>query len=452
MSHNGMWAGAAALLVSTIGFAAGIDLPATTDGLLESINPKLLAVTVGCPWVGGIDDEGQNTGFPDKAATYYTVTIPTRAAPGTEYRIEGRFLQARYFSLQSYDGFRAGNLIDSLPDALLHPDQGGEPAASPAVLPESGGYTYTYTARIKYQDKPAAADREPNTLYVGADTNTGAFLKNIVFRSYLMNPGVAEPALDDLPRVIYAGPNGEIDLQDTPDQTSCMLNGLGWKTLKVFPAGGLSDANLDFKPVTERDTTGFYHNADAYYLRAGPGRSYSDMVVVRLKSPRVPALPPLVVEDPDVRYWSLCQYMNFTTAVVDCVADRNATLDADGYANIVISPEAKRPPLARPEHGYDWLPWGDTTTAMVGLRQLLVRPDFAGSYGRFVADPDRPIEDVLGEWAPDITYCDSATFAATAPQGGAALMAACKSAYSPLLSPLGTTLGNSLGWLGAPPP
>jgi hypothetical protein len=445
MNHHRKWLAVAAVLMSTAAYTAGID-PASGSGMTPTaINPNLLSITVGCPWVQGIDAENRNTGFPDKAATYYTVTIPVNATPGTEIQIRGGYVKARYFSLQSYDGFRPGNLIDSLPDALIQADEGNAPDANPAVLPDSGGYQYHFVAKVKYQDRPAtAANREPNTLYVGNGSTHGALLKNIVFRAYLSNPGVAQPGPAELPRVVRVGPDGEIDFEDTPDQLSCKLNDRLHRAISVFPAFGGSDPSLNFDPVTKGDSAGFYPNGDAYYLRARPGRSYSDMVVVRLKAPRVPALPPARVDDPDVRFWSICQYTNFSSAVIDCIADRNATLDADGYANVVISTEEKRPALASPQHGYDWLPWGSSSTAMVGLRQLLVRPDFAGSYGRFIAEPKKPAVETLGEWAPEISYCDSTTFAATAAEGGAALMAACKAAFSPLPGLLNTTLRDLL--------
>ncbi|MDB5969812.1 MAG: hypothetical protein JWQ90_2262 [Hydrocarboniphaga sp.] len=445
MNQRSMWIAVAAVLASATAYADVISPAPAIDLSAAAVNPNLFSITVGCPWVQGIDADNRNTGFPDKAATYYTTTIPLNPKPGTEIEIRGGYPKVRYFSLQSYDGFRPGNLIDSLPDALIQSDQGNAPQANAAVLPDSGDYQYRYNAKIKYEDKPATtADREPNTLYVGHGSTHGAFVKNIVFRAYLPNPGVARPGPEELPHMVQVGPDGEIDFENTPDQAACKLNDRLQRSVSVFPALGGSDSSLSFDPVTQGDTAGFYPNGDAYYLRARPGRNYSDMVVVRLKSPQVPAVPPEVVDDPEVRFWSICQYTNIHSSVVDCIADRNAALDADGYANIVISTEGKKPDLASSAQGYDWLPWGDSSTAMVGLRQLLVRPDFAGSYGRAVAEPEKPIAETLGEWAPEISYCDSVTFAATAAQGGAALMAACKAAFVPLWSMLGTVLGD---WL-----
>jgi hypothetical protein len=115
--------------------------------------------------------------------------------------------------------------------------------------------------------------------------------------------------------------------------------------------------------------------------------------------------------------------------VVACLADREFTAQQDGTITTVISTAAKRPAKATPAFGYNYLPWGPASQVLVYLRQILADPSFVGNYNLAKGKSGADLTAALGEWAPDISYCDTQTFEATSDQGGAALIAACKANY-----------------------
>jgi len=137
-----------------------------------------------------------------------------------------------------------------------------------------------------------------------------------------------------------------------------------------------------------------------------------------------------VVADPFVRYYSLCQNDLNTSRNIGCLTDRDLRLQADGTFTAVISTAANRPNMARPEFGYNWLSFGDQLNGLTVLRQILAKPGFEGDFARAVNRQAAPLRETLGTYAPDITYCDRATFTAFAGSGGAALVDACSKNFN----------------------
>lgn len=390
-------------------------------------------VRYGCDWLAGNDADSNNTGYLDTQATYRTANIPVAPPRGAYIRIDGQFPRARYFGYQTYDGFRPGNVIDTLPDALILPTQGGTLNANPAALPDSNGYTNRYRVEVRFEDVPQPPFRRaPNTIYAGTDSQRGAISKQIGFRIYDPNNPGDKLAGVPLASLTYVGPDGgEIDLNHaSPDRASCRFSATVERYNIVFPTAtvGQGQSRVAFRPVTGSDTAQFYPNPDSTYLRAQVGRGYGDLIVVRQRAQRTPVLPPEIVADPDMRYWSVCMYSVLNSAVTGCIADTRMTVQADGSYVTVISTPAMRPPLAYPAFGYNWLPFGDQAIGLILLRQILASPAFAGNYQRAVDRPDLPVTETLGSWAPRITYCDSATFAANAASGALAVFDACKAA------------------------
>ncbi|MGQ0620892.1 MAG: hypothetical protein ACT4QA_13380 [Panacagrimonas sp.] len=422
----------AALLPVVEVFDSGQVVEMPIFPLMPNLRLDLLASTlsVGCTWIRGADSEAKNIGYPDTQAGYFIVSLPINPGPGVTYTITGGFPQVRHFGFQTYDGYRPDNLIDTLPDARIAPNGGPAPAINPAVLPVRGNYGRQYAAAIKFQFPPSnAALREPNTVYAGDRSRRGALTKQLVYRTYLPNPGVDKFGAAPLPVIVYHGPLGDIDLRDTPDQAACNSIKRRNDAITTFPVAGGSRARPVFKPVSARGTLALYPNADITYMIAQPGRRRGDMVLIRAKAPLVPRLPTeQIVPNPQTRYWSLCHNELNTSKVVACLADREMTLQADGYMYAVISPPERRHPMARTEFGYNWLPFGNGENGLVGFRQLLADPTFVGNYARAAAQPNLPLATTLGEWAPDITYCDQATFGALAGVNGATAFAGCKAA------------------------
>lgn len=442
MRRNRFAAPCSLALAAAIGAACSLPAAAETDlaevaemptfPLLSNLrlDSFLSSLEVGCDWIQGADSESKNIGYPDTHAGYFFVSLPVNPGPDVSYTVSGSFPQLRYFGFQLYDGFRPGNLVDSLPDARVVPTRGLPPALNPAVLPVRGNYIRRYVTTIKFQTPPGdPALREPNTIYAGQSSNRGALAKQLVYRTYLPNPGIDKMGGVALPTVVYHGPKGDIDLRDTPDQRACNTIKRRTEDTNAFPVLGSGSTRPKFKPVSQSGTLVFYPNGDINYLRAQILKDHADMVLIRAKAPLAPNLPTQRrIASPQARYWSICQNELNSSAVVACIADRNMTLQADGYLYAVISTPEKRPPMADAAFGYNWLPFGQASNGIVGFRQMLADPDFEGNYGQAVARPNRPISETLGEWAPEITYCDRDTFDALADVSGATVFAGCRHA------------------------
>lgn len=423
--------------------ACAADLPA-----VPTVKAPSVGITTGCDWTQGPSAQQRNSGFLDERASYYYAVLPVDAQPGDRIEVRGRYAQARYFSFQVYDGNRPSNLIDKQSDATLVSDQGRQPDPNPAVLPLSDGDTDTYTLSVVYEAVPQ--QRAPNTLYAGSRSRRLALAKQLLYRIYLPNPGVDSLGGVPLPELTFVrGDGSRTPLAQSPDAGRCsVLQQLLAQNLRSVPGVGIAPGEVRFKPVT---SGGLYPNGDSHYLRAVTARSYADMVVVRARAPLTPVLPPAVVPAPQVRYWSVCQDELYSTAVVACLADRDAVLQPDGSYTVVISTAARRPPLADAAHGYNWLPWGQANVALLALRQILPAPGFAGdyqaaidAYGAPLASVTQPpLQDSLGEWAPQASYCDADTFAAYAAAGGESLIEACAAAHRRLLAqPLSPLSGD----------
>ena len=391
-------------------------------------------LSVGCPWIPeAVNIKSHNFGYPDELANYSSANLPNAsAADGVQMQIKGRYPHARYFSFQLATGFSFGNLYDQIADASLSSDGGIQPDANPADLPPADfaadGDSYTVT--IKYQDVPQPPlAREPNVLYAGA-SKTLYHNRQVIMRVYLPDPGVDEFGGVPLPDLIYQGPLGTINVNDTPDQIPCQALAAIWTHYSLLFNPAVPSINPKFAPVSVLgNLLGLYPNGDSNYLRAQPSLLFGPMVVVRSKAPSYPPLPPETIASPDVRYWSLCQNQLFSTKGVGCIVDRDMVLQDDGTFTAVISPAAARPATADAAHGYNWLDWGPSADAFVVIRQILARPGFAGDYAQAVSHPFQSVQTSLGDWAPEITYCDPATFDSAAAAGGAAVMAACHAAY-----------------------
>jgi len=416
------------------GFVAAPLAVAASLGILATPSTAM-ELAVGCPWVPeAININTNNFGYPDAAANYSAAVLPTSPEPGSIVVIKGQYPQARYFSFQIADGFQLGNLTDQIPDEALISDLGYGPNTDPAELPAANHYGYDdhYQITIRFEDAPVPpATRAPNTLYAGVPNADDPYNKQLVMRLYLPNPDKDIFGDVPLPDLILQTPARSIDFDQTTDALQCAGMTMLWNSIQGLVILAVGLPNPVFKPVTSgANSAGLYPNGDSTYLRAVTSSKYGQLVVVRTKAASYPPLPPATSSNVDVRYWSLCENELNSTHGVGCVADRDMVLQADGTGTTVISADENRPTTATAGNGYNWITWGGQTNAFVVLRQILASPDFPGNYQLAVDSPNTPLPTTLGEWAPDITYCDIATFDANSTAGGAAVMSACKAAAS----------------------
>jgi hypothetical protein len=420
------------LLCCTLPTLADPPLPAAVPAVQN--HPPAPVLNVGCSWFPTPFSQASNSpGYIDVNASYFVATLPTSPTPDTQIIIEGQYPQVRYFSFETARAYSFFSAIDQIADAELIPEEGGVPNANPASIPNSNNYQDHYKITVLFQHPPKD-HRPPNTVYVGesrADTPTPP---QIVMRQYLPNANSGYSNLDPalLPTLTYVGPLGTIPLTATPDTTACAT--LQKEFSYLATQGGIFLNPLPASPVAFIAPVFYgsalpYPNQDTAYLESLTSAAYGDMVVVRVKVPTTPATAKNG-RPPEVRYWSICQNYLHKTFAVDCLSDSDVVAADDGYTTIVISPTEKRPPLASTQYGYNWMAWGDQPSACSPIREILPAPNFKGSYQNSVDQWWLPLKVSLGSHAPEISYCDSATFNTYAPQGGLTLMKNCRAAHA----------------------
>jgi hypothetical protein len=381
----------------------------------------------GCPWLSW---DSSKQGIVESNAAYFSALLPTNAAQGTTVQISGRFPKVRFFNFTIY---HKGKLVDHLADANLYPVQGGHPGPYPAALPASNNYTNTYRITIRYEDAPAdPAQRAPNTLYAGADDSQQDLL---LLRLYLPNAGANETGDAGLPQLAQFNPDGSSSRFDNTTNLRCRT--IAASTLLLhdlpLPIPYFPPRNPKFTVVSEAAynggpvSTARYANFDSGYAYSVVNTAKADLIIMRAKMPATPITPGRG-NDPDVRYMSLCEYGQWQRKIVGCLPDENLKTQADGYFNVVLSQAEQKPVYADPAYGYNWMQaLPPESSGILTLRQILAEPDFAGNY-QVASAASNPIS-ALGDWAPQITYCDAQTFANNALSGGAALFRACRNAY-----------------------
>lgn len=278
--------------------AGGLLLPVLAAlGAPLPMQAQLLAGN-GCDW----SESALLTAYPETHARYYTATLPTLPPAGSRIRIEGAYLDTRYFSFQLYDG--RYQPLDALPDHLLVPDAGSEStlasrtASNPAVEP--GG---RYTAYIDYG--PIPQDRSANTLYTGVEV-TSLQTTRVVLRTYLENGSV------QLPKIVVETPTGDQRLGTSLSSSECggpkpaalELPGLPLNLVSAGLTGLYATRNVQFDVYYGGAAGGGVGlNQDTAFM-AATIRNAGDVVVVRGRAPTFRERTDSTPATPDVRYWS----------------------------------------------------------------------------------------------------------------------------------------------------
>ncbi|EFL89669.1 hypothetical protein [Ahrensia sp. R2A130] len=367
-----------------------------------------------CFWMGPVYSGAFNVAYPDEGAVYWplTITIPD-LDKGAFVEIAGRFPQARYMSLNSYDKKSAPYHV--VTDRDITPDAGSQnPFAEPTI---EGEGDRSYTLRIlggKVPSEPAA-----NTLYLGPadDVNRSP----ILLRHYIPEtPGdesggaglpkvtlvkadgtrvsgeaacaaLSTPALDDPARTIFAPVVDKEQFDELLKKPSVAKNYLDTKKeeWRVFWDPRLSILSLISPPLQEvaytaarvgliPKSSGFFANIDNQYVSLNLNDKFGEVVVLEAEMPRTPTIGRMAGsgEPYDLRYWSLCSNESLvTTRFSDCVYDAEIPLDEKRRYKIVISKAANRPANANGDCGIAWLDWGDAGDGAgnTGLTTLLLR-------------------------------------------------------------------------------
>lgn len=157
--------------------------------------------------------------------------------------------------------------------------------------------------------------------------------------------------------------------------------------------------------------------------RLGPSADGRNVLVIRGRMPRTPRTwngEPVMAEDVDLRYWSLCSMTALPLGVTTAsLFDEQVPLDSDRRYTIAVSTAADRPRTATREHGVAWLRWpergdgyGRATAGTLGLRNQ----DPAPRFGHAIQDVSEPGAEAatMGAYLPRGAYVSPEEFDATA--------------------------------------
>jgi hypothetical protein len=450
------WALSCCVLVAA---CSGSPAGSPDDGTAgdRSAAPTPEAIVRDCTWVLHSDVDLMNVAFPDTAANYWYARFAV--PPGGEVRITGEYPYARYMSYNVYDPTLAA--FDALADIEIQPDEG---SANPFVV---GADRYagarSYTVRVLADPVPAPGEpRAPNTLYLGktgVPTPSGSML----YRVYVPDEGTSLSGNTELPRFHYVLADGTqmsaeqacdfleetrlgLGLNDTLANTALLqnvslrqgTNPIVWSKFFGFAntvvsigryAPVIADLPLDdFWQVLHAATTsgeasgGLLSNRHNAYISATVNRAFGEIAVISARAATTPdtfANVPLM-QDAQMRYWSLCTNDLYTTRYYECAYDRQIPIDRNGHYTIVVSTADLRPANARPECGVTWLNWGPRADSLLIFRNMLPSENFHHAV-QDVPDGSGAEREVMGDYYPWGLHLSKAEFEAlSADAGGSA--------------------------------
>lgn len=448
-----------ALLLTACGQDAGNTTgtgPASTavaNGTQSGTVRPADANTPVCSWAYALNEQQANIFYPDKYATYWVAVFPS--IPGSRLRIEGSYPQARYFSYNVYDV--AQRPVDHIADFNVeHQGQGVNPFA--VATPETRG---RYVAYVRPEPKP---DRpEPATMYAartnlpgGNDAPVNPVI-SLAYRVYLgegdVQGGVELPNLtletaDGQQAPIGLSPCLAVPLVSATGPLNDALRDNAYQTVAPLPTGGaavpeffkfysipkaLSDyfgsrtgRTFQDNPLTQDRSGGFLSNRDNAYIFAVADKGVGSAYVVRGRAPQAASKPH---EAPNgsaqVRYWSLCTNEFFTQRFVDCLHDREFKLDADGFFTLIVADADQKPQGIEQMNGINFLPWGAYPDSVLIYRHMLPSGAFKQAIQNI--EPGTPPAKVMGDYLPQITYCEPQVIAAAPNKSPAGIFEACKS-------------------------
>lgn len=388
-----------------------------------------------------------NFAYPDTNVNYWSsqFTIPE----GAKVYLDADYPYSRHSSLVSYTA--TGERVNSLRDVELVPNAG---VTNPFIvgnnrLEKARGYQ----AEIKLGDQPATPEK--NTLYA---PKTASNEVAVLYRIYVPNKGYTAKAGVSFPRFRVVLANGEVkqgndacqilQVKDKGISNAAMpkeqyaafantQNTVGfpaqtipkWYTAYNGPANIACIFKLQGMTQCEGVPTerklNHWATPDNEYVFATLSRDLGKVVVLRAKAPTTTKTfnNDTVVNNSDMRYWSICTNELASTATNHCLYDEDVTeRDQDGYYNIVVSLPEDRPTNATESCGYHYLesnPRGagypelgakSSNIEFLLMRHLLPNSNFTKAIQNTKIWGDE--STVIGEYLPTITYTSKADFEA----------------------------------------
>ncbi len=375
--------------------ASPVRTAAGSPAIAPSPTAVASAAAKACAWsiaAAATAYSSNDSGLVDTAAAYWLDLF--QVAPGLRIVVSGTFPDARYASLQVYNGigspFVVNGVGSALPDYQIAPDPG---SVNPWQQQAAPGGHFTVTLR---ED---VAPGQVNTLPLApAATSSGRGL--LEFRVYLPAGGdfskVTPPAL-----TLEQGGRSQT-LAPCAPHTSPGTAPRSTRSSRPAPTPAAPSASAKTRVVGQLEFfkeafAALTPNTDTAYVLAylvppGPG----NVVVIRAKAPTHPAgdhPSPWPAANEDVRYWSMC--VGLATEVLPTVmnplpsggidagyrADDQTKLNAAGEYAYVLGTEAQRAAIESVA-GATFLPFSAAqpgATHIPMFRVMLVNPSFAYS-------------------------------------------------------------------------
>lgn len=429
------------------GLAAGPNLINT---VVKGLDKKGMS---DCFWIGPVSINNFNIAYPDVGAIYW-LTRYRNLPEGSTLIVKGKYPHARYISFHSYN--KTAMPIDSITDIQIEPDLGSVNPFSPGMRRDTTNRSYTlYLKNSPYPKR--SIQITPNTLYLGGNQN--AHPNNLIYRLYLNDKGTDLTGNAGLPEVGLLMPDGKV----LKGQQMCQKIGspkVGsnqrFITTPLFPKQiylklrdykGASPQHparyplfwrkfihakhtiVPFLPPAKASALlvktrnieymgGYFSNIDNAYIVTEIDTGFGDIIVLKGKLPKTPRTLDSnpIMEDSELRYWSLCENEStVTTQVVSCVYDEEVQLDKERRYTIVISKKNKRPKNSTKTCGITWLDWGENgdgvgkkSAGKLIMRNMKAHPNFRSSIQSVPYIGDEAA--IMKKYLPEATYMTKQEF------------------------------------------
>jgi hypothetical protein len=374
--------------------------------------------TASCGWPREDTAATVNAFAPDSSAAYWVQ--PFTVGSGLRIALSGRYPDARYASFTVYTSsgklFTENGIGSTLTDYLIQPDPGSANPWQRRGAAPGGRFTLTLTSDAS----PGQANELP-LAPAGTAAGTTGYL---VFRVYL--PAGGDFAAVPLPAVTITRPGSTVTLRPCTGQSA----------RPVTRRGGVSGALPGQAAQFSRHASSYiFPNGDSGYLTAAvPPPGAGNVVVISGKAPTWSAgnhPSPWPEPNEDVRYWSMCDYLDTGVAPLventlpdgktdyGCRPDEDTRLNSQGYYTYVVGTEAQRTAIdAVP--GVTFLPLSSadpTATSLLMLRNMLANSGFKQAIQN-VPDDASPgsAQAVMGPYYPREAVCALSTLQARGPQ------------------------------------
>lgn len=378
-----------------------------------------------------------NVAYPDTNAVYWTMPIDTSLWRGMV--ITGRFPATRFMSFTSYD--TKGAAIEGLLDFQMRPDKDSRNPFDPGKAATAGGAGVGGDRYTVFVDQDSRAPKG------GSHLQLGPGLGWVIYRIYVPNNGQNQQGGVDLPSVTMVGRDGSLhplapcptrDLASLAQNYPAAAAAIQAIIAAAGSTGGIEADNCAPDQIAfaiPNKTGGYFPNPANKYI-AAPALCYQPgrVIVVRGKAAVFPDTysgkpvwqPPGQFAKVDMRYWSLCNNDQVQPyPVVQCAADYQTAVDAQGYYTYIVSEAENGKAPAWLPAGTTWLPWGSKTARNILLfRNMIPAPSFHQSVQdalaagcifdntttpvpyQSMADASACAAGVMGAYHPAAVYCD----------------------------------------------